>query len=241
MTRTMLTTQLFAAAAMLLVTVGTLPAAAQTFDAAVEAYKRGDYATALAGFQNYAEQGNAAAQLRFGRMYANGEGVPKDDAEAVRWYRLAAEQGTATAQFYLGVMYDNGKGVPEDDAEAVRWYRLAAEQGTAAAQFNLGLMYDNGEGVPEDDVTEAYAWFNIAAEQGSAAAQFDLALMYANGKEYVAKHMTPRRRGGLRSRKHRSSTPGSTGRARRCGGSASSELSNLGLMYPRTPACSRTT
>ena len=36
MTRTMLTTQLFAAAAMLLVTVGALPAAAQTFDAAVE-------------------------------------------------------------------------------------------------------------------------------------------------------------------------------------------------------------
>ena len=62
MTRTMLTTQLFAAAAMLLVTVGTLPAAAQTFDAAVEAYKRGDYATALAGFQNYAEQGDATAQ-----------------------------------------------------------------------------------------------------------------------------------------------------------------------------------
>ena len=62
MTRTMLTTQLFAAAAMLLVTVGALPAAAQTFDAAIEAYERGDYATALAGFQNYAEQGNAAAQ-----------------------------------------------------------------------------------------------------------------------------------------------------------------------------------
>ena len=71
MTRTMLTTQLFAAAALLLVTVGALPAAAQTFDAAVEAYERGDYATALAGFQNYAAQGNAAAQFNLGVMYAN--------------------------------------------------------------------------------------------------------------------------------------------------------------------------
>ena len=53
---------------------------------------------ALAGFQNYAEQGNAAAQGNLGRMYANGEGVPEDDAEAVRWYRLAAEQGYAAAQ-----------------------------------------------------------------------------------------------------------------------------------------------
>ena len=165
MTRTMLTTQLFAAAAMLLVTVGTLPAAAQTVDAAVEAYKRGDYATALAGFQNDAEQGHATTQFNLGRMYANGEGVPKDDAEAVRWVRLAAEQGYAAAQSNLGRMYANGEGVPDDDAEVVRWFRLGAEQGYAAAHFNLGRMYDNGEGVPEDDVT-AYAWLNHRCRAG---------------------------------------------------------------------------
>jgi len=28
-------------------------------------------------------------------MYAEGRGVPQDDAEAVRWYGLAAEQGHA--------------------------------------------------------------------------------------------------------------------------------------------------
>ena len=138
MTRTMLTTQLFAAAAMLLVTVGALPAAAQTFDAAIEAYERGDYATALAGFQNYAEQGNAAAQFNLGVMYATGEGVPEDAAEAVRWYRLAAEQGDATAQFNLGVMYANGKGVPEDAAEAVRWYRLAPSRVTPPRSSTSG-------------------------------------------------------------------------------------------------------
>ena len=114
-------------------------------------------------------------------MYDNGEGVPKDDAEAVRWYRLAAAQGYALAQLNLGLMYANGEGVPEDDAEAVRWYRLAAEQGYATAQFNLGLMYANGEGVPEDDVT-AYAWLNIAAAQGQSSAN--------EGKEHVAKRMT---------------------------------------------------
>ena len=40
-----------------------------------------------------------------------GNGVPKDDAEAVRWYRLAAEQGNAEAQFELGYMYDQGDGL----------------------------------------------------------------------------------------------------------------------------------
>ena len=133
MTRTMLTTQLFAAAAMLLVTVGALPAAAQTFDAAIEAYERGDYATALAGFQNYAEQGYAAAQSNLGVMYANGQGVPEDDAEAVRWVRRAAEQGYAAAQLNLGVMYANGQGVPEDDVTAYAWLNIAAAQGQSSA------------------------------------------------------------------------------------------------------------
>ena len=67
-----------------------------------------------------ADQGDAGAQNNLGVMYDTGQGVPRDDAEAVRWYRLAAEQGHARAQFNLGVNYDNGEGVPEDDAEAVR-------------------------------------------------------------------------------------------------------------------------
>ena len=82
---------------MLLVTVGTLPAAAQTFDAALEAYERGDYATALAGFQNYAAQGDAAAQFNLGFMYANGEGVPEDDVTAYAWLNIAAAQGQSSA------------------------------------------------------------------------------------------------------------------------------------------------
>ena len=103
-------------------------------------------------------------------MYAEGNDVPEDDAEAVRWYRLAAEQGHASAQNNLGLMYAEGNGVPEDDAEAVRWYRLAAEHGHALAQTNLGFMYGNGDGVPEDLVL-AYMWFNLSAAQGNETAQ----------------------------------------------------------------------
>ena len=81
-----------------------------------------------------AERGLAFAQVNLGLMYDNGEGVPENDAEAVRWYRLAAEQGYASGQYNLALMYDLGEGIPEDDAEAVRWYQLAAEQGNASAQ-----------------------------------------------------------------------------------------------------------
>ena len=77
------------ALALLATLPGAPVAAGQTFDEAVAAYGRGDYATALIGFLIHAEQGDASAQFNLGLMYANGEGVLKDDAEAVRWYQLA--------------------------------------------------------------------------------------------------------------------------------------------------------
>ena len=51
-----------------------------------------------------ADQGNAVAQFYLGLTYANGRGVPQNNAEAVKWYRLAADQGDAGAQFNLGLM-----------------------------------------------------------------------------------------------------------------------------------------
>ncbi|MFB3041139.1 MAG: excinuclease ABC subunit UvrB, partial [Candidatus Poribacteria bacterium] len=42
-----------------------------------------------------------AAQTNLGVMHDNGNGVPEDDAEAVRWYRLAAERGFAAARYSL--------------------------------------------------------------------------------------------------------------------------------------------
>ena len=81
------------ALALLATLPGAPVAVGQTFDEAVAAYDRGDYATAVQGFLVHAEQGDAAAQFNLGVMYNNGRGVLKDEAEAVRWYRLAADQG----------------------------------------------------------------------------------------------------------------------------------------------------
>ena len=120
-------------------------------------------------------------------MHANGDGVPQDYSEAMRWFRLAAEQGHAEAQFNLGARYATGRGVPEDDREAVRWYRLAAEQGNFRAQFNLGSMYRNGEGVPQDYV-QAHKWFNIAA----SSAEADDREKSAASRDRVAALMPPR-------------------------------------------------
>ena len=75
-----------------------------------------------------AEQGDASVQILLGVMYINGEGVPQDDTEAVRWYRLAANQRHAGAQLNLGVKYRDGEGTPQDFVEAHMWTNLAALQ-----------------------------------------------------------------------------------------------------------------
>ena len=157
-------------------------AIAQDYDAGLKVAQAGDFQTALKEWKSLADQGHAYAQYNLGWMYANGEGVPEDDAEAARWYRLAADQGDADAQHNLGVMYYNGEGVPEDDAEAARWFRLAADQGDADAQHNLGVMYYDGEGVLQDNVT-AHMWFNIAGANGAEDGRDD--------REIIERKMTP--------------------------------------------------
>jgi len=139
-------------------------------------------ASDVADLRAAAEQGDAFAQSYLGAMYYNGEGVPQDYAEAVKWYRLAANQGLAAAQFNLGLKYYNGEGVPQDYAEAVKWHQLAANQGYAFAQSYLGAMYSNGKGVPQDYIL-AHMWFNLAAAQGNSQAR--------GIRDMVAQGMTP--------------------------------------------------
>ncbi len=140
----------------------------------------GEADPALRSLLERAESGDASAQNNLGFMYRHGRGVPRDHAEAVKWFRRAAEQGDASAQNNLGFMYRHGLGVPRDHAEAVKWFRRAAEQGDASAQNNLGFMYRHGLGVPRDHA-EAVKWYRRAAEQGNASAQNNLGLMYRHG------------------------------------------------------------
>lgn len=117
---------------------------------------------------------------QMGLNYANGDGVSRDEKEAVRWYRKAAEQGHSGAQTNLGASYYSGTGVAKNYAEAVRWFRKAAEQESDIAQINLGLCYRFGRGVTQN-YEEAVKWYRKAAEQDNADAQNDLGYCYKNG------------------------------------------------------------
>ena len=156
-------------------------------DAANAAYQKGDYPAALKLARPLADRGEARGQSILGLLYYRGRGVPRDDREAVQWFRRAADQGDVSARFYLGVIYSEGEGVPQDYTEAAKWFRLAADQGDPQAQYNLGLAYTQGQGVPQNNVN-AHMWFNLAAARFPDARGRDLAV---TNRDVVANKMTP--------------------------------------------------
>jgi len=147
---------------------------------AEEFVKQGQVVKALPLYLQLAEQGNADAQFHVGLIYAKGQGIPKDEKQAVDWFRKAAEQGHREAQTKLGYMYATGKGVAHSYISAIYWCYKAAKQGDVTAQYNLGLMYEQGQGVAQDN-SLAISWYSMAAAQGDARSQYNLGVIYANG------------------------------------------------------------
>jgi TPR repeat protein len=106
------------------------------------------------------------AEAYLGWAYSHGEGMPKNDDEAVNWYRKSAEHGSAMGQSNLAFMYENGRGVHKDLSEAAKWVQAAAEQGEGSAQYHLAELYEDGRGVPKDKIT-AIMWFILAKQAGA--------------------------------------------------------------------------
>jgi TPR repeat protein len=121
-------------------------------------------------------KGDPEGQLLLGWMYGSGEGLTRDDKEAVFWYRRAAETNGSQAQYQLGLLYESGTLVEKDEKEAVRWFRRAAVQDLAFAQYALASK------VEAADPAEAAAWYRKAADADHVGAQFRLAGLYAAGK-----------------------------------------------------------
>ena len=146
--------KLLRAVAVGLLLAGTVSVAAQDFDKGRDAFKAGDYATALQELRPLAEQGNANAQKQLGIMYSLGSGVPRDYAEAAQWLRLAAEQGNAAAQFNLGLMYSLGRGVLQDDVITHMWWNIAGANGDGGGSSGRGIIEER---MTREQIAEAQA------------------------------------------------------------------------------------
>jgi len=106
-----------------------LTSSAADFAAGVEAYQKGDYATALKEWQPLADQGGSAAQFNLGLLYYDGKGVPQDFGQAAVWFERSAEKDYPKAQRNLGEMYASGQGIKRDYVQAYKWLNICAARG----------------------------------------------------------------------------------------------------------------
>ncbi len=151
------------------------------YQVAVTALNNKNYNTALQIFLGRAKNGLSSSQFQLGKMYQNGQGVVKDDSQAIYWYTQAAEQGHIDAAFNLGWLYGNGDSTVQDKAQAFKWYRKAAGEGDAESQFLVGDLYATGQGVAQD-YARALFWYTLAAEKGNAFAQNNLGILHQDGR-----------------------------------------------------------
>ena len=139
-----------------------------------------DFENAFTWFTKAAEQGEPEAMMSLGWLYSKGQGVPKDQLEAVKLWRQAADRGHTIAMLSLGAAYANGDGVVQDYPQAFTWYKKGAEAGDATCMFSLGLMYIAGRGVASDP-NEAVKWWTKGAEKEHDGCMANLGWIYLNG------------------------------------------------------------
>ena len=100
----------------------------------------GDPQQAFKSWEPAARNGVPAAAYNMAFLYANGRGVPRDDAQALHWYQRAAEAGYAPAELALGIMLKDGRGAAADPVRARMWMELARRAGVGNAQSEIQQM-----------------------------------------------------------------------------------------------------
>jgi len=161
------------------------------------AYKSGHKDQAVEAYRYAAENGQIGATWKLARMYAEGDGVARDDYEAFKFFTEIVQQDVepgspeesyiSDALVALGAYLKAGiPGTPvePDPVTAQDYYmRAAANYRNPNAQFELGKMLLTGEGGARKSLRQAARWLQLAAEKGHAGAQATLGnLLFQSGK-----------------------------------------------------------
>lgn len=167
----------------------------QAFRAGARAYIAGDKASAVNSLLDAAKRGHAMAQWKLGRMYAEGDGVEKDEVKAFDYFsqianahaddapdtvqaRFVANAFVALGNYYLDGIA--GSAIRPDQARAKEMFSYAASYfGDPDAQYNLARLYLDGGGAK--DTRQGARWLGLAANKGQREAQAVLGHMLFKG------------------------------------------------------------
>lgn len=170
------------------------------FRTATEALKTGQKMRALMSLQYAAEHGHGFALWQLGRMYAEGDGIPRNDYRAFEYFQRFADThadvhpGIPRARFVanafvaLGHYYLDGipntAVAPSPDRARRMFAHAASYFGDPEAQYQLGRLYVDGQGV-DRDARRAVPWLLLSSNKGHYKAQALLGRILFHGEHGV--------------------------------------------------------
>lgn len=109
--------------------------------------------------------GNRAALTGLAYLLYRGEGVPRNNEQAMRLYTKAARAGDTSSMVVLGRSLLTGDSVEPDITAARHWLQTASESGHCEAMELLGYSYRSAI-APEPEPELARQWYQRAIESG---------------------------------------------------------------------------
>ncbi|WP_137156135.1 exopolysaccharide production regulator ExoR [Rhizobium sp. FKL33] len=148
-----------------------------------KSYQQGNKQDAVEAYRYAAEKGHTGSRWALATMYADGDGVTKNDFEAFKMYSEIASQGVepgsndtgffVNALMALAEYYQRGipKSPIRPDLSQARqlYFQAASAFGDTEAQFRLAKMLLTGEG-GEPNIRQAKKWLNRARKEGHVGA-----------------------------------------------------------------------
>jgi TPR repeat protein len=158
----------------------------EAMKSATEALRSGEKAQAVISLEYAAEHGHSYAQWKLGRMFADGDGVQRDELKAFNYFQKLADSyaddnpASPRARFVSNAFVALGnyylEGIPNSSVTpspelARRMFGHAASYfGDPEAQYQLASLYLNGNGVARDP-KRAVPWLVLASNKGHYRAQ----------------------------------------------------------------------
>jgi uncharacterized protein len=152
-----------------------------------ENLRAGNMDASVAALTYAAANGQLIAQWKLGQMYANGDGVPRDESKAYEYFNKLVEDydedqpeqqnvsAISDAFVAVGVYCLNGipnSDVGPDPQRAHELFQYAATTfADPNAQYNLAHMYMIGAGGLAKDNIAAIRWLALAAKEGHPPSQ----------------------------------------------------------------------
>jgi uncharacterized protein len=169
----------------------------------IRGLKSGNPTLAVEPLTFAAQEGSVPAQWKLGRMYSDGEGVPRDEYKAYQLFSQIVNnradespdspQARVVANAFVALGGYHLTGIPNsrikrNPARASEMFHYAASYfGDTEAQFRLGKLMAEGMSATKDspalpkDPQQGVKWLKLAAEKGHVPAQAWLGKILYNG------------------------------------------------------------